>query len=110
STRVTPIIPGVTFEDQPAPPVTEPPPPVTDPQPDPQATPPMYYPGIIVVTPPGNPDYSRRYPIPIGPVPSPPPATGGATPPGGEPPETQRSSRPRVAPAEVPRVDPRPEV
>src|SRR5205085_3904933 len=31
STRVSPIIPGVTFEDQTAPPATEPPPPVTDP-------------------------------------------------------------------------------
>ena len=130
STRVTPSIPGVTFEDTLAPPAPEPPPPVTDPgntdpsasvpPPDPQQGPPgtgypggypapPMYPGIIVVTPPGNPDYSRRYPIPnrpssgtVQPQPQPPTSSGPAA----QPP----SSRPRVKPAEIPTVEPRPPV
>jgi len=128
ATRVAPSIPGVTFEDTVAPPPPEPMPPVTDPNlndasasvppPDPQApqppppigypSPPMY-PGIIVVTPPGNPDYARRYPIPraSGPTQPPLPASAGGTAPasaGGQTPST----RPRVKPAEVPGVEPRP--
>jgi hypothetical protein len=135
STRVNPIIPGVTFEDSLAPQAPEPPPPpITDPSstdpsstdpssadpsasgppsgppPYPQGPPPvvMYpppppYPDIVVITPPGNPDYSRRFPLPSR-------ASGTAqatTPPaGGGPPVKPPPSRPRVVPAEIPRVEP----
>ena len=132
STRVSPSIPGVTFEDTLAAPAPDaPPPPVTDPgaydpsssvpPPDPQQgpppgggypggyPPPMYpgYPGIIVVTPPGNPDYSRRYPLPSRPSgtqsPAPPVSGGSGT-------TVQPAGRPRVKPAEIPQVEPRPTV
>lgn len=143
STRVTPHIPGVTFEDTTAPQSSEPPatspadpvPPDTSasiPPADPQQGPAGPYPGpgypgpypgpgypgpypggypvppmnggIIVVTPQGNPDYARRLPIPSrssGTVPPVPAASGGPKVP---PP----SERPRVKPAEVPTVEPRP--
>ncbi|HXB69634.1 MAG TPA: DUF6600 domain-containing protein [Candidatus Acidoferrales bacterium] len=143
STRVTPSIPGVNFEDTLAPPSPEPPPPVTDPgaydpsasvpPPDPQQGPPNIgypgggypgggypgggypggYSGIIVVTPPGNPDYARRYPIPnrqSGTALPPGPASGPVTPPAGGPPVQPPSGRPRVKPAEIPTVEPRPPV
>jgi hypothetical protein len=133
STRVMPSIPGVTFEDTLAPPPPEPPPvPVTDPNTDPSASvpppdptmgpppgggyppggyPPGIYPpvpGIIVVTPPGNPDYARRYPLPnrqSPPTPPPVASGGGNSGPAATPPAP---SRPRVTPDEVPRVEPRP--
>jgi hypothetical protein len=122
STRVNPIIPGVTFEDPlpPQAPEPPPPPPITDPNsPDPSAPgPPQYpqgppigvmypppppYPDIVVITPPGNPDYSRRFPLPNR-VSGPAQTTVGV--PGVKPPPT----RPRVAPAEIPRVEPTHEV
>jgi hypothetical protein len=129
STRVNPIIPGVTFEDPVAPQAPEPPPlpPITDPgsadpsasgpPPYPQGPPPgvMYpppppFPDIIVITPPGNPDYSRRFPLPSrasGSAQTTTPATGAVTPPAGvEPAVTPPSTRPRVVPAQIPRVDP----
>jgi hypothetical protein len=129
STRVAPSIPGVTFEDTLAPPAPDPQPPGTDPGYDPSASvpppdpqqgppgggypggyPPPMYPGstgIIVVTPPGNPDYSRRFPLPnrsAGTQPPAPPVSGG----GG--PTVQPSGRPRVKPDEIPQVEPRPTV
>ena len=131
STRVVPSIPGVSFEDTLAPPPPEPPPtPVTDPNADASASvpppdptmgpppgvgyPPGAYPGmpgIIVVTPPGNPDYARRYPLPNRQSsPTPPPVAsggGGGSGPAVAPPAP---SRPRVKPDEVPRVEPRPPV
>src|SRR5471030_334591 len=123
STRVNPIIPGVTFEDPLAP---EPPlPPITDPSSaDPSASgpppyppgpppvvmypPPPPYPDIIVITPPGNPDYSRRFPLPsrasAATQPTTPAMVGGTPPalggPAVKPPPTRR-----VAPAEIPRVE-----
>ncbi len=142
STRVNPIIPGVSFEDPQPPqePEAPPPPPITDPSSaDPSASVPppgsqvpqgpqgpqvpqgppisvVYpappaYPGIIVVTPPGNPDYSRRFPLPSRASVPAQPTTASTTPPAsGDPSVKLPPTRPRVAPAQIPRVEPPHEV
>jgi hypothetical protein len=114
STRIRPVLPGVTFQD-PAerpeePPITQPPPitvqqtPEEQPTPDVVAVPVPVPVGVIFVDPPYHPDYSR-------PSRQHPPSSGGqpATPPAATPapaPEPDRPATTRVVQLPPPHVDP----